>query len=115
MGEDSVKSAETGSGVQQPWMPHPEWHGIGMHGTSTTPLFNLSWRRTPRDNGTCHLVEHHGRGMKMAEPSVEQRDLQEKDHGSQRAKPQKRECDGRGNLYTTSSGPQLTVEELGST
>ena len=25
MGEDSAKGVETGSGVEQPWMPHPEW------------------------------------------------------------------------------------------
>ena len=47
----------------------------------TTVHGDLRRRHTLRDNGTCHRVEHHRRGMRMAEPSVVQRDLQEKDHG----------------------------------
>ena len=46
-------------GLDNHGWPHPEWD---LHG-------DLRRRHTPRDNGTCHLVEHHRRGMKMAEPS----------------------------------------------
>ena len=95
MGEDSAKGVEARSGV-----PRMGWNPDVRNIDDTTVHGDLRRRHTPRDNGTCHLVEHHRRG---------------KGSWPQRAKPPKRECDGRGNLYTTTSGPHLTVEELGST
>ena len=52
------------------------------------------------------------KGHEDGRASAEQRDLQEKDHGPNGPNPQN---ESGGNQYTTSSGPQLTVEELGST